>query len=137
MPSMTLEEIGEFLRRPLTVSFSTIRPDGSPHVTPIWFEYDNGKFYCFMNSGSIKVSNVSRNPHVALCIATHNEPYKYVIAEGVCEVTREGISERAHSISTRYQGEERGSKFAAEILDQGKSVLLLVTPTRLLSESAA
>ena len=137
MPSMTQQEIREFLRRPLTVSFTTIRPDGSPHVTPIWFEYADGKFYCWMDSSTIKVRNVSRNPHVALCIATHDEPYKYVIAEGVCEITREGASERAHSISTRYQGEERGDEFAKQNFNQGSSVLLVVTPTRLLTESAA
>ena len=74
MPSMTEEELSEFLGRPLTVSFTTIRLDGSPHVTPIWYEYADGKFYCMMGSDTIKVRNVTQNQNVALCIATHDEP---------------------------------------------------------------
>ena len=137
MPSMTQEELTKFLRRPLTVSFTTIRPNGSPQVTPIWYEYADGRFYCMMGSETFKVRNIKQNPHVALCIATHDEPYKYVIAEGSAEITSEGLSERAYSISIRYRGEERGKEFAKEILDQGNSVFLVITPTRILTESAA
>ena len=136
MPKMTQGEMEEFLRRPLTVSFTTIRPDGSPQVTPIWYEYDDGEFYCWVEASTVKVRNIRQNPNVALCIATHDEPYKYVVAEGVCEITRDGVTERAYSISIRYYGVDRGKQFARENLGGG-SVLLVVTPTKLLTESAA
>ena len=135
MPSMTEDELSEFLDRPLTTSFTTVRPDGSLHVTPIWYEYAEGRFYCMMGSDTIKARNIIRNPHVALCIASHDEPYKYVVAEGLAEVTRDGVDEKVFSISVCYRGEERGSKFAKDILDQGRSVLVVVSPTRLLTES--
>ena len=137
MPAMTQSEMEEFLKRPLVVSFTTIRPDGSPQTTPIWFEYDKGKFYCWTGSATAKVRNVGNNPQVALCIATHDEPYKYVIAEGGCEIVREGVKETAYSISTRYWGRERGPRFVDEEMKAGTSILLVVTPTRLLTESAA
>ncbi len=137
MPSMTQQELEEFLGRPLIVSFTTIRQDGSPHTTPIWYEYDAGKFYCWVDADTIKTRNIRRNPRVALCIATHDEPYKYVVAEGTCEITSDGAAQRGHSISTRYYGEARGRQFAQEITDAGNQVVLVVTPTRLSSESAA
>ena len=137
MPSMTQEELDGFLKRPLIVSFTTINPDGYPQVTPIWYEYGGGKFYCFVGSDAVKVRNVSRNPRVALCIATHDEPYKYVIAEGTCEIVREGVEDRARSISTRYYGQVRGESFVKETLKADTSVLLVVTPMRLLTENNA
>lgn len=144
MPAMTHEELEEFLRRPLVVAFTTIRGDGSPHVSPIWFEYDEGKFYCWVDAGSVKARNIRKNPSVALCIATHDEPHKYVLVEGHCEIVREGVAERAYSISTRYYGAERGTEFARETMasgssaiESGNSVLLVTTPTRLITESSA
>jgi PPOX class probable F420-dependent enzyme len=134
MTRMTDEELQEFLRRPLIVSFTTVRPGGAPHTTPIWYEYDDGKFYCFASSEAVKTRNVVRDPQVSLCIATHDEPYRYVLAEGTCAVVSDGVDQRAHSISARYYGEERGKQFARDILASGSTVLLVVTPTKLRNE---
>ena len=136
MPSMTQQELEEYLRRPLIVTFTTIRPDGSPHVTPIWYEYDGGKLYCWVGADSIKVRNIRDDPNVALCIATHDHPYKYVIVNGNCEISHDGVTERARSIAVRYYGEKRGARFASETNRDGEMVLLVVTPTRMLTENA-
>ena len=137
MPSMTQQELEEYLRRPLVVAFTTIRPNGSPHVTPIWYEYDGGKFYCWVGTNTVKTRNVRRNPRVALCIATHDDPYRYVIAEGSCEISQDGVAERARSIAVRYYGEERGARFARDTYRADDAVLLVVTPTRMFTENAA
>ena len=137
MPAMTQRELEDFLKRPLVVSFATVRPDGSPHLTPIWYEYEDGRFYFFVGSTTVKARNLRQDRRVALCIATHDEPYRYVIVEGTCEILREQVDQRARSISTRYYREERGPKFAQEVLDAGESVVPRVTPTRLLSENVA
>ena len=137
MPPMTRAEMEEFLRRPLVVSFTTIRPDGSPQVTPIWYEYDAGKFYCCVGADSVKARNIRRDSRVTLCIATHDEPYKYVVAEGTGDVVHHDVAARFLSIGTRYYGKERGEQFVREIMANDSSVILVVTPTRLLTEGAA
>ncbi len=137
MPPMTRAEMEEFLRRPLVVSFTTTRPDGSPQVTPIWYEYDAGKFYCCVGTDSVKARNIRRDSRVTLCIATHDEPYKYVVAEGTCDIVRHDVAARFLSIGTRYYGNERGERFVREIMANDNSVILVVTPTRLLTEGSA
>ena len=137
MPAMTRVEMEEFLRRPLVVGFTTVRPNGSPQVTPIWYEYDAGKFFCCVGADSVKARNIRRDARVTLCIATHKEPYKYVVAEGTCDVVDDGVAARFLSIGTRYYGKERGERFVREIMANDNSVILVVTPTRLLTESAA
>ena len=39
---MTTFDIEEYLRRPLLANLATVRPDGSPHVAPVWFQYRDG-----------------------------------------------------------------------------------------------
>ena len=137
MPQMTHKELEDFLIRPLVVSFTTLRLNGSPQVTPIWYEYEAGKFYCCVGTDSVKAQNIRRDSRVALCIATHDEPHKYVVAEGICEIVTEGVAARFLSIGMRYYGSERGEQFVRETMAQGDSVILAVTPTRLVTESAA
>ena len=44
--------------------------DGTPHVTPVWFDYDGT--YITINSarGRVKDKSMRRDPHVALSLST-------------------------------------------------------------------
>jgi len=86
---------------------------------------------------SVKAQNIRRDSRVALCIATHDKPYKYVVAEGICEIVTDGVAARLLSICMSYYGSERGKQFVLETMAQGDSVILAITPTRLFTESAA
>ena len=135
MPSMTSQEFAEFLRRPLVASLTTVRADGTPQVTPIWYESDGEAFFCIFGRDSVKARNIRRDPRVSLCIATHDDPYRYVIVDGTGEISVEEAKERCHSISTRYWGKERGERFARKLIDD--TVVLSVRPNRVLTESNA
>ena len=137
MPSMTFQEFAEFLRRPLVASLTTLRAGGTPQVTPIWYEADGEAFFCIFGRDSVKARNIRRDPRVSLCIATHDDPYRYVIVDGTGEISAEGAAERCQSISTRYWGEERGGRFARKLIDEGDTVVLSVRPNRMLTESNA
>ena len=90
-----------------------------------------------MGIDSVKAQNIHRDSRVALCISTHDKPYKYVVAEGICEIVTDGVAARFLTICMRYYGSERGEQFVRDILAKGDSVILAVTPTRLVTESAA
>src|SRR5437870_11732757 len=60
-------------------ALSTIHRDGSPHTTPIWYTYDDGKFIVNTSLDRVKVKNVLRDERVALLI---HEGYSYLLAEG-------------------------------------------------------
>jgi PPOX class probable F420-dependent enzyme len=134
---MTPEELEKFLARPLVAILTTLRPDGSPHVAPIWYEYSDGVFYFWTAANSVKVSNLMRQRRAAVCVASHEEPYQYVIAEGDCVVSDTELPRRCYSISRRYYGETRGSEFARRDLEHNSSVVLVLKPDRLMTEAAA
>ena len=64
------------------VFVSSLMKDGSPQVTPIWVDIENG--YILVNTaiGRIKQKNISRDPRVALAIADQNNPYDMVTIRG-------------------------------------------------------
>lgn len=61
------------------VWLSTVRPDGSPHTTPVWFVHLRDRWWVGTDSGTVKVRNTARNPHVSLALEDGRYP---VVAEG-------------------------------------------------------
>jgi PPOX class probable F420-dependent enzyme len=61
------------------VWMATVRPDGRPHLVPIWFVVDAGRWYLCTAPGSVKARNLSRNPQIALALEDGSNP---VVIEG-------------------------------------------------------
>jgi PPOX class probable F420-dependent enzyme len=57
----------------------TLRPDGSPHVTPVWFVYQHGSWWIGTDARSVKVRNVTADPRVSVVLEDGDAP---VVAEG-------------------------------------------------------
>jgi PPOX class probable F420-dependent enzyme len=63
--------------------FSSVRPDGRPHLTPVWFVWQAGKFYFGIDPKSVKSRNIQHNPRVALALEDGTNP---VIIEGIARL---------------------------------------------------
>ncbi|MFF8833129.1 pyridoxamine 5'-phosphate oxidase family protein [Streptomyces sp. NPDC015131] len=61
----------------------TIRPDGSAHVTPVWFIHRRDRWWICSDQKSVKVRNVRREPRVSLALEDGRSP---VVAEGSATV---------------------------------------------------
>lgn len=61
---------------------ATVRPDGRPHLAPVWFAYYEGRIYISTEEKSIKARNIRSNPNVTLCLEDGTHP---VICEGFAE----------------------------------------------------
>ena len=59
---------------------ASVRPDGRPHLAPVWFAWHAGKLYLCTGPGSVKARNISQNPRVALALEDGSHP---VICEGI------------------------------------------------------
>ena len=52
--------VKEFLQAPNVAAFASVRPDGRPHVTPVWYEYDGREFIIGSFRGAQKLENVAQ-----------------------------------------------------------------------------
>jgi len=74
----TDEAIGK-LETAQNIWIATIRPDGRPHLAPVWFVYYQGRIYISTEGDSVKARNLKGNPNVAVCLEDGTHP---VICEG-------------------------------------------------------
>ena len=82
---------------------ATVMPDGSPQVTPVWFDTDGEYILVNTNEGRVKDKNMKARPHVAMNIQDPNDPYRYLGIRGeVVSHTTEGADEHINKLSIRY-----------------------------------
>ena len=82
---------------------TTIMKDGSPQVTPVWFNVDGD--YILINSatGRVKDKNMRARPQIALVIADPDNPYRYLQIRGsVVEYFTEGAEDHIDSLNFKY-----------------------------------
>lgn len=103
MSSIIPEEMKDLLDKPIVASLSTVMPDGSPQVTPVWFDYDGSRIRINSAKGRVKDKNMRRDPRVAIAITEPTNPYRYLEVRGHVEKIDEGEAD-AHidSLAKRY-----------------------------------
>ncbi len=80
MGSALTPEAIEKLEKQQTIWFGSVRPDGKPHLTPVWFLWHEGKLYIGIDPNSVKSRNLKQNPWVVLALEDGIHP---VICEGM------------------------------------------------------
>jgi len=89
------------------VHFVTLMPDGSPQVSPVWWEMEGDYFIINSAKGRVKDRNIRRDPRVALSVIDPDNPYRYVQVRGrVVEITEEGGREGIDRLAKKYMGED-------------------------------
>lgn len=117
-----------FVAKPRIATLATVRADGSPHITPVWFRYEDGAFLVSIDRGSVKHRNVERDPRVELCIDDRERPpYHTVIVRGRARVEDAPSLEWRLALAVHYLGEEMGRRYIAT-RDNPHAVLLRITP---------
>ena len=128
---MTHDEIGAYLREPHIADLATIRPDGSPHVAPVWYHYDGDKVMVVAERTTVKVRNIGNDPRVSLSIATDTEPYKYVLVTGDATISDAGMADLVRAMAVGYKGDVEGRQYAAKVLEDLDFCVITVTPSKI------
>jgi PPOX class probable F420-dependent enzyme len=82
-------------------------PDGSPQVTPIWFDYTDGKIRVNTAKGRVKARNMEKGVRVALSIIDPADPYRYIqIRSEVANVTEQGGRAHLDNLAKKYLGKD-------------------------------
>ena len=112
------------------LSFGTLTPDGVPHVTPVWVDYDHDAGHLLVNTaaGRRKEKNLRADQRVGGCIMDPEDPYRYVGFQGeVVELTTEGAVDHIDELAQRYMDEAVYPHHGEE---DGERVLVRIEPTR-------
>ena len=136
MAEMTAGEWRAFLTQPArTGKLATTRPDGRPHVAPVWFALDDdGTIVFTTGAGSVKGRSVVADGRVALCVDDDRPPFSFVIVEGQARVVDDpaALLEWSTRLGNKYMGAGRAEEYGRRNGLPGE-LLVRVTPTRVLA----
>lgn len=130
--ALTQEELETFLAKKLVARLGTHNADGTIHLTPNWYIYQNGVFSLSSQTKTRKVKNIQRDHRVTLLIDTDEMPYTGVMIYGMAELDTEGAMQKRIPIFERYIG-EHAEGYAQGLADKWRPVIIRVKPTRVIS----
>ena len=112
------EEIGIFLKGPWAARLACLRPDGRPHVIPVWQEWQDGSFYLVAWQGSQWADYLREN---ADCSLTVDEPWpllRRVVVRGRAEELRQPshLDALLQRLSLRYLGQRADPQLAGQVV---------------------
>jgi PPOX class probable F420-dependent enzyme len=89
-------------------NLATTMPDGSPQVTPVWFDYDGNHIRINTAKGRVKDKNMRRNKKVALAIQDPDNAYRHLAVRGeVAEITEQGADDHIDALAKKYLGKDK------------------------------
>lgn len=87
---------------------ATLMKDGSPQLTPIWFNTDGKHIIINTSRGTVKERNIRRDRRVAFVIADPKNPYRYIQIRGnVVEILTDGAREHINALAKKYTGADQ------------------------------
>ncbi|MDI6858380.1 MAG: PPOX class F420-dependent oxidoreductase [Dehalococcoidia bacterium] len=102
------EKAKKLIGAPNIGNLATLMADGTPHLTPVWVDYEDNHVLVNTAEGRQKLVNVRRDPRVAVSVFNADNPYEMVSIRGrVVETTHEGADEHIDKLAKKYLGRER------------------------------
>jgi PPOX class probable F420-dependent enzyme len=88
-------------------NLATVMADGSPQVTPVWFDFTGGLIRVNTAKGRVKSRTLKPGAPVALAIMDPDNPYRYVQIRGrVRRATEQGADAHIDSLAKKYLGND-------------------------------
>ena len=95
-------------RKKAFANLATIMPDGSPQVTPVWFDYVDGLVRVNSARGRVKTRNMTEGASVALSIMDPDDAYRYIQIRGrVKRATEQGAGAHIDALAKKYLGRDK------------------------------
>jgi anthraniloyl-CoA monooxygenase len=97
------DEFLDLFQKKTFAHLATLMPDGTPHVTTVYVDYDGRHILVNSARGRIKDRNMEERREVAIQIPDPDNSDRYVVVRGpVVEITEEGADEHLDRLARRY-----------------------------------
>jgi general stress protein 26 len=101
---------------------ATVRPNGSPHLVPIWFVWLDDRAYLCTSIHSVKARNIAKNSRVAFALEDGDNP---IVLEGAATILRDIPENVVRAFHEKFNWDIRGdSTYNAVIKIQPQRVVL-------------
>jgi len=111
------------------VWLTTVRPNGQPQSSPVWFVIDDDEFVIYSLDDTARVPNLGTNPRVSLNLDS-NAGADVVAVEGVARVVDGPPSTEDAAYQEKYRDGIRDIGHTPESFAERYSVTLRIKPRR-------
>ena len=88
-------------------NLATVMADGTPQVTPVWFDYTGALVRVNTAKGRVKSRTLRPGASVALAIMDPDNPYRYLQIRGrVRSAIEQGADAHIDSLAKKYLGKD-------------------------------
>ncbi|MCA2001321.1 MAG: helix-turn-helix domain-containing protein [Chloroflexi bacterium] len=127
---LTDMQISALLKAPWAARLACVRPDGAPHVVPVWHEWDGEAFHVLAWKGSRWGEYLSANPQVSLTVDEPFLPLRRISAKGIARPEFESDDPQLSLLLTRLSRRYLGQNLAASLAPQVERSFV-ITPSAL------
>ncbi len=140
MRPLTEAEIRQFMRSgSRTGKLATVKPDGSAHIKPIWFDFDDatGDLVFLTGAGTVAARNLQRDPRLSVLVDEEVMPFAWARLDGRAEIYEDSddLLHWATETCRRYVGDDRAEEYGRRNAVPGEW-LIWVKPARLVGYGA-
>jgi len=108
------ENVRAYLEEVRLAVFGTTNPNGTPHLTGLWYELRGDTIVLNTGTASKKVRNLRRDPHASVCVIDHAAA-RHVTIEGTVTFDDEHVVDDLVRLASRYIGPDAGPGVAQNI----------------------
>ncbi len=107
MASIPDQYLDLFQQKKAFAELATIMADGTPQVTPVWFDYEGGKIRVNTAKGRVKARTLKPGAPVAMAVLDPDNPYRYVLIRGrVASAEENGADAHIDALAKKYLGKD-------------------------------
>lgn len=123
--------IADRLRDEVILWIATVRPDGKPHLVPVWFLWHEGTILVFSKPNNQKVRNLRQNSAVVVSLDNTDDGDDVITFEGVAELFDDlGVTPEMPEYASKYTGELADMNQTPASMAQEYTQAIRITPTR-------
>jgi PPOX class probable F420-dependent enzyme len=121
----------ERLGSEIPIWLTTVRDDGQPQTSPVWFLWDGEVFHLLSKPGAAKVRNIRANPRVSLHLqASESGGEDLLIVEGNAELEDQLSEDWLRPYEAKYGRSVEGEAWDIQSMEAEYSLGIKITPTR-------
>ena len=97
------ENFQDLFHKKAFAQLATLMPDGSPHVSPVWVEYDGQRIVINSAKGRVKDRNMRRDARVSMDLVDPDNPYRHLSIRGrVVDISEKGADDHIDKLTKKY-----------------------------------
>lgn len=134
------EETADLLASDTVARLATIDASGYPHVTPLWFLWEDGAFHLASDAGRPHLARLQANPRAGLVIDVEagqrpdgQRPNKQIRAMGNAILSPDTTAAWTRRIWNKYIDGPPAKNAAEERLGDRQRVLITIIPVRIIA----